>query len=337
MPKVELHVHVEGSIEPSTLLHLAAKNGVDLPASDVDGLREWYSFGDFPHFVDIYVAITKCIRTPEDIAFVITEFAKAQADQGILYTEATYTAATIDRHCGIPWSEQWPALQEGLRRASDDFGVKINLILDIVRGDDAARGYQVLEWVGEGLGKGICALGLAGFEDRGTTQYKEVFAEARSQGIPVAAHAGETQGSWSVAETLDVTHATRIGHGVRSLEDPALIERLRSEGIVLEVCPTSNICLKVQDARGEVISSITEHPLQQLRDEGLKVTVNSDDPPLFNTTLTQELQSCAEAYGWNAQDLFELTETAIQASFQTAPQKDALRRRVLEGWPTGQG
>ncbi|HMS55174.1 MAG TPA: adenosine deaminase [Fimbriimonadaceae bacterium] len=334
MPKVELHVHVEGSIVPSTLLQLAAKNGVDLPASDPTGLREWYSFRDFPHFVDIYVAITKCIKTPEDIGFVIAEFAAAQAEQNILYTEATYTACTIDRHCGIPWPEQWAVLQEALRDANDKHGITINLILDIVRGDEPARGFEVLEWVSEGLGKGVCALGLAGFEDRGTKQYADVFQEAFARRVPVAAHAGETQGAWSIEETLEVTRASRIGHGVRVLEDKALVGRLRDQGTVLEVCPSSNVCLKVVDQNGQSISSIGQHPIQMLRDNGLFVTVNSDDPPLFNTTLTDEFVKCTDAFGWGPEDLRAMTDCALAASFQPEADKEALKRRIDQGWPS---
>jgi adenosine deaminase len=308
MPKIELHVHFEGSIRPETVLELSRRNNVPLPAHDLDALRDWYRFRDFAHFVDVYIAITKCIKTADDLEFIAREFLQCQSDQNVKYSEVTFTVATIEKYCGIPVDEQIEAVNRARLWGEHELGVEMQLILDIVRGDSPERAMQVVNWVAEWLGRGVCALGIAGFEDRGTTQYADCFVEARRLGLPVTAHAGETQGAWSVRETLDVTQCGRIGHGVRSIEDPDLIRRLVDEQIVLEVCPTSNVCVGG-------VKSIEDHPIQRLIDAGVRVTLNSDDPPMFNTTLTDEWIKCTRAFGWEQATVDQLTETARAAAF----------------------
>ena len=137
LPKVELHVHLEGSIRPGTVLELAKRNGVKLPHDTLEGLREWYRFRDFPHFVEIYVAVSKCIQTAEDVEFIAREFLVGQKEQNILHSEVTYTASTIEKYCGIPWDEQIDALERAMSWGREELGVTMGLIIDIVRGDSA--------------------------------------------------------------------------------------------------------------------------------------------------------------------------------------------------------
>ena len=323
-PKVELHVHVEGSIRPETVLSLAKKNGIALPATDVDGLKHWYEFRDFAHFVEVYIKVTECIRSIEDLEFVLREFIRGQAEQNIIYTEATYTAATVEKRCGISFPDQLGALQRARAWGKAELGVDVQFVLDIVRGDSPERAAEVMRWVADSLGQGVCALGIAGFESRGTIIYKDVFAEAQQLGIPVTAHAGETEGAWSVTETLDITGAKRIGHGVRSLEDPVLMQRLRDEGVVLEVCPTSNVCLGV-------VPLLSQHPQPKLMEAGVAVTINSDDPPMFGTTLSDEWLRCAETFQWDEATLLKMNDTAIEAAFLPAEAKRELRRTSRSG------
>lgn len=324
VPKVELHVHVEGSIRPETVLRLAEKNQVELPASDIDGLKHWFEFRDFAHFVQVYIKVTECMRTVEDVEFVLREFIRGQAEQNIVYTEATYTAATIEGRCGISFADQLGALQRARAWGQQELGVDVQFVLDIVRGDTPERAMQVLDWVSESLGQGVCALGIAGFESRGTVIYRDVFAEAQRRGVPVTAHAGETEGAWSVSETLDITGAKRIGHGVRSIEDPALMRRLVDEQIVLEVCPTSNVCLGV-------VPLLSQHPLPELMEAGVKVSINSDDPPMFGTTLSDEWFRCAETFRWDEATLLAMNETAIEAAFLDEDAKRAIPRPSRSG------
>ncbi|MBS1710428.1 MAG: adenosine deaminase [Armatimonadetes bacterium] len=322
MPKVELHVHLEGSIRPQTLIRLAEKNKVALPADTVEGLAEWYRFRDFPHFVEIYTAVSSCIRTPEDIEFVATEFLQGQAEQNILWSEATYTAGTIAKESGIPWDEQLGALGEAMVYGHEQLGIHMGLIIDIVRGWPVDYAMEVADWAIRSMGRGVVALGLSGIEGVGqTAPYAEVFALAERAELPIVPHAGETQGAYSIWDALEYTGCQRIGHGIRCLEDKELVRELRRRGTVLEVCPTSNICLTP-------IPDLGHHPIAEMHDLGLAVTINSDDPPMFGTTLSDEFARCSAAFGWDGQTLSGLIRTAAESSL--CPERDTLTARVSQ-------
>lgn len=322
LPKVELHVHLEGSIRPETLLTLARRHGVALPASDVPGLRAWYTFTSFPHFVEIYTLISAVLRTPDDIELIAREFLAGQAAQNIVHSEVTYTAYTIYRLSGIPIRDQLRALTAARDWAERTHGVTMSLILDIAREVSATDGMVTADWAIAGQKDGVIALGLGGSEaDHPPAKFRAAFARARAAGLRSLPHAGETAGPDSIWGALRDLGAERLGHGVRCLDDPSLVEELRTRQIPLEVCPTSNLCLGVAP-------SLAEHPLPRLLDAGLLVTVNSDDPPLFNTTLTDEYLRCAAAYGWDARRVERLALNAIQAAYLPETRKAALRDQV---------
>jgi adenosine deaminase len=323
MPKVELHVHLEGSIRPETLLALARRNRVALPADTVEGLRAWYTFTDFPHFVQIYVAISSCLRTPDDIELIAREFLAGQAAQNIRYSEATYTAFTHYAHKSIPFREQLAALNRARSWALDELGVTMGLIIDISRDRPAETGLEVADWAIAAMGDGVVALGLGGPEvGNPPEKFRAAFERARAAGLPSVPHAGETVGPASVWGALRALDAVRIGHGVRCLEDPALVAELRARQIPLEVCPTSNVCLKVAP-------SLAEHPLPRLLDEGLYMTINSDDPPMFNTTLNGEYLAVARAFGLGADALERLTLNAVRASLLPAGERAAMEAHFV--------
>lgn len=323
IPKVELHVHLEGSIRPETVLQLAKRHGAELPATTVDGLREWYRFRDFPHFVEVYVAVSKCIKTADDLELIAREFLKGQAEQNILHSEVTFTASTIERFVGIPWKEQQEALLRAMRYGEEELGVTMGLILDIVRGCAPEVALEVAK--SSISSEGVIALGLAGEECRGTAQYAEAFAIARDVGFPIVPHAGETMGADSIWEVLEYTNPLRIGHGVRCLEDPSLVRELRDRQIPLEVCPGSNVALGV-------FPSLAEHPLPRLMDEGLYVTVNSDDPPMFDTSLTDEFERCSETFDFDEDVVWSLCLNAARASLLPDEKKAALIARMRSGF-----
>lgn len=322
MPKVELHIHLEGSIRPETVLKLAERNGVDLPAKTTDGLRDWYTFRDFPHFVEVYVAVTKCVKTPDDLELILREFLEGQKAQNVLHTEVTYTASTVEKYAHIPWKDQHAALLRALRYGEEELGVTGGLILDIVRGDPVERAMEVSEWAS--TSEGVVALGLAGEERLGTVQYAPAVALAAERGLPFVPHAGETMGPETIRECLALG-ARRIGHGVRAVEDPRLVMDLRNQGIPLEVCPTSNVALGV-------FPSLDAHSFPTLLDEGVTVTVNSDDPPLFNTTLTDEFARVWEAFDLDEDILYTLTMNAVNAALVSDARRAGLRQAVREGF-----
>src|SRR5262249_10587423 len=272
MPKVELHVHLEGSIQPATLLELARRNGVPLPASTEGELRRWYRFTSFDHFIGVYLTSSRCLRTAEGIQLIARECLEGEAAQNVRYSEVTYTAFTHYQTKGIPFEEQLAAINRARAWAGAALGVGMNLIIDISRSSRMTRAEVLMQadWVIESVGKGVVALGLGGPEIGYPPEaFAEAFSRARAAGVPGVPHAGETVGPASIWGALRTLHAARIGHGVRCLEDPALVAELRTRQIPLEVCPGSNVCLGV-------VPSLEQHPLPLLVAEGLYVTVNSD-------------------------------------------------------------
>jgi adenosine deaminase len=319
LPKVELHVHLEGSIRPATLLTLAERNGIPLPARDLDDLREFYRFTDFAHFIQTYITITGCLRSVEDFALIAYEFGADMARQNIRYSEVTFTPYTNVRNSGLPFDEILAGLNEGRARAAAEFGVEFRWVLDIVRDNPETR-HQVARWAVEGMDRGVAAFGLGGSEaGRPPEGFADAFAMAREAGLHSVPHAGEVAGPESVWGALRALGAERIGHGVRSVEDPALVEYLWERRIPLEVCPTSNLCLGVYP-------SYEGHPIRRLWDQGLLITVNSDDPPMFNTDLVHEYQMLADHLGFSAAELEQLSLNALRASFLPAERKAALEQ-----------
>lgn len=324
MPKIELHVHMEGSIRPETLLKLAKRHGIEVPANDVEGLRRWYTFTDFDHFIEIYRVISRCLRTYEDIETITREFLIGQAEQNIRYSEVTYTAFSQFYASRLSFKGQLAAINRARAWAAKELNTHISLIIDIPRIIPTVAGRLVARWAISGMGNGVSALGLGGPEvGNPPERYKAAFARAWKAGLPSVPHAGETVGPQSMWGALNTLHAVRIGHGVRCLEDPALVEELRRRQIPLEVCPTSNVCLKV-------VPDFASHPLPKLLEEGLYVTLNSDDPPMFNTTLTEEYQKSAEAFGFDVNTIETLVFNALRASFLPDTRKETMEREMRE-------
>lgn len=322
MPKVELHVHLEGAIRPETLLMLAQRNHITLPYETVNGLREWYTFRDFPHFVEIYVAISRCLKTPADLELIAREFLAGQAAQNIKHSEVTYTAYTIYQICGITFDEQFKAIERAREWGERELGVTMNLIVDIAREVKPEIGMVTAEQVIQNYGKrGVSALGLGGYEvGHPPEKFRAAFERANAAGVPCILHAGETGGPESIWSAIRTADTKRIGHGVRSIQDNALIDYLRKHQIPLEVCPTSNICL-------DVYPDMAEHPIQKLIDAGLYVTLNSDDPPMFNTTLTDEYLKCAEVFAWDAAQCERLSLNALRASLLPQSRKEIMEQK----------
>lgn len=308
MPKVELHVHLEGAIQPETLLILARRNGVTLPADTVEGLREWYSFTDFPHFLEVYFVIARCIQSTDDLEFLARAFLAGQAAQNIRYSEIIFTPHIHFRNYGLEFVDQLAALNRARAWAETEFGIRANFVADIARDVTAEEALITADWAIEHLGNGIVGLGLGGYEvGNPPERFTEAFARATAVGVPALIHAGETGGTDSIWGAIRALNATRIEHGVRCIEDPALVAELRERQIPLDVAVTSNICLKVYP-------DYEHHPLRQLLDEGLYVTINSDDPPMFNTTLTDEYQLLASVYGFDVSRIERIALNAVHVA-----------------------
>ncbi len=322
MPKVELHVHLEGSIQPETLLALARRNDVRLPADDADGLRRWYQFTDFKHFIEIYLTISSCICTPEDIELVARDFLQGQAAQNIRYSEVTFTPYThFSTNRRIPFDEQFDALTRAREWAARELNTHCGWVFDIARNvRPIEHSLTVAEWAISGKERGVVGFGLGGLETGNPPEwFREAFELARKAGLASVPHAGEVAGAESVRGAVETLEARRIGHGVRCLEDPQLVEILRTRQIPLEVCPTSNVCLGVA-------STLADHPLPRLLAEGLYVTINSDDPPMFNTTLTGEYLQVAETFRYDAEMIEQFVLNAARASLLS----ESARKELVE-------
>lgn len=322
MPKVELHVHLEGSIRPSTLLTLAERNGVTLPAQNLEGLNEFYRFTDFDQFIRVYFTISGCLKTVADFDLIAYEFGADMARQRIRYAEVTFTPYTNVVNTGLDFDEVMTGLNEGRARALADFGVEFRWVLDVVRDNPDTR-HQVAEWAVSAMDRGVIGFGLGGTERGHPPEwFEDAYAVAREAGLRSIPHAGEVAGPESVWGAIRALGAERIGHGVRSIEDPALVGYLKQHQIPLEVCPTSNLCLGVYP-------SYQEHPLRWLWEQGLYVTLNSDDPPMFNTDLVREYQVAAEHLGFTAAELEQLSLNALRASFLPGDRKVVLEQEFL--------
>jgi adenosine deaminase len=317
MPKAELHVHLEGSIQPRTLLKLARRNHISLPASDEAGLQELYRFRNFEQFLDTYLMITGCLRTADDYRLIAYEFGSECARQNIRYAEVIFTIITSTSLTGLPWQEILHGLNAGREQAAADFGVHWLWVFDIVRNEPDTQS-AVLDITVAARDMGVVALGLGGLETGFPPElFVNTFRQAESAGLHRVPHAGEIAGPASVWSAINLLHADRIEHGVRSIEDPTLVEYLRLNAIPLDICPTSNICLKVYP-------DYASHPLRKLWDAGLFLTIGSDDPPMFGTDLNNEYQRLVKDYNFTQPELEHISLNAIHASFLSPTEKRIL-------------
>lgn len=309
-------------MRPRVLLELARRNGVDLPARDEEGLRQWFRFRDFEHFVQVYLTCSRALRAPEDFRTLALDFLDMQREQGVVYCEAHFTISTHLANGGNG-EEILAALEEAIREGERQ-GVTLRLIPDIVRNVGPGAADRTLEWALAGRGRGVVALGLSGSEARFPNEpFREHFETAAREGLRRVAHAGEHAGPESIRSVLEVCGAERIGHGVRAVEDPALVEELRERGIPLEVCPTSNLCLGV-------FPDLASHSFDRLYRSGVPVSVNSDDPPFFGADLPGEYLALHRAFGYGPAELAGLALAGLRQSFLPDEEKAVLETRFRQ-------
>jgi adenosine deaminase len=294
---------------------------VPLPADSLEGLQAWYRFRDIAHFVEIYDRVSRCIQTPDDIELIAREFLAQQAAQNIWYSEVTLTPYTHYRLKGLTFAQQLVALNRARVWAEAELGVTMRYILDFARRAPLEQAATVADWAVAARDEGVVALGLGGVEQgHMASRFRPMFERVRDAGLARVPHAGETVGPESIWDALRAADATRIGHGVRCMEDPTLVDELRRRQIPLEICPTSNVCLGV--AR-----RLADHPLPRLLEAGLYVTVNSDDPPMFDTTLTGEYLALAQTFGFGSGVVERLTLNALRATLLATQERVALEAR----------
>jgi aminodeoxyfutalosine deaminase len=317
LPKVELHVHLEGSIRADTAIELARRHGEDPDEALVleDG-RYPARFRDFMHFVDTFVRTSRQVRTPDDLCTVAADFAAGQAAQNVVYTEATFTAVTLIDNGWRP-DVLWQALIDGFASQPE---TDVRLLVDAVRDAGPDHAERTVAAVEEGLAAGapIVGFGLAGIEGSYPERDFRMLRDAADRlGIGLAVHAGETGTPDNVRAALDDLGADRIGHGIAVVRDPDLMARVADAGVPFEVCPSSNVTLGLVD-------EIPVHPVRAMYDAGVAVTIGSDDPPFFDTTLTDELWRVAELLRLDLAQVVELQRRAAGAAFVSDERRAAL-------------
>jgi aminodeoxyfutalosine deaminase len=320
LPKVELHVHQVGSASPRIVSELAARHPGPVP-SGLDALRDFYTFRDFAHFIEVYLAVVDLLREPEDIRLLTYEVAVELAAQNVRYAEVTLTPWTSVQ-AGVPIQAYVEAVEDARVAAERDHGVRLRWIYDIPGESGLPSAEDTLGFALDHAPETLVGFGLGGPEvgvDR--PQFKDVFDQARAAGLRSVPHAGETTGPQTVWDAIQVLGAERIGHGTSSVQDPALVDYLVEHQIPLEVCPTSNIATRAVDV-------LENHPIRQMYDAGVNVTVNSDDPPMFGTTLNHEYEIAADLLGLDERGIAELAKKAVAATFMPDADQNALAREI---------
>ncbi|MGI9363552.1 MAG: adenosine deaminase, partial [Rhizobiaceae bacterium] len=297
---------------------LAGKYGVDMNNVIRDGRYVWH---DFTSFLATYDTAASVFRQPEDYRLLAYDHFSRLAAQGAIYGEV-FGSSDHAALMGLDYEDLITAISDGINDASDEYGIEGRIIMTCVRhlGPEAAENVATL--IAKNPHPMVTGFGMGGDERSFTTEdFSTAFAIAGDAGLGLTSHAGEFGGADSVQEALDHLNVTRIGHGVRAIEDPVLVERLLHEGIVLEVCPVSNIAL-------EVFDGFENHPLRKLYDAGVRITLNSDDPPFFNSTLEREYQVAAENFGFDDHMLHQCTHTALDCAFVDQKTRAQLMKRL---------
>jgi aminodeoxyfutalosine deaminase len=296
-PKIELHVHLEGTVRPRTLLEIAARNDYPLPAETEEGLQALYDFRDFAHFIDVWILTTNALRTAEDFRQVVTDYAQEAASHGAVFLEGIFSPAERVRR-GVRWEEIFDGYCDGAQQARELHGVEVRLTPDIVRGFPLDEAKEVVRWSARYRDRGVVGVGLGGLEaDFPPEPYEPAFALARDLGLASVPHAGEVAGPPSVRGALEQLGADRIRHGIRVVEDPGLLREVADRRIVLDVCPISNL-------RTRAVASLEEHPLPKLVAAGARCSISTDDPAMFGTDLTRDSEA-AVSLGLDPKDFYE--------------------------------
>lgn len=292
-----MHLHLDGSVDPETLLEID-------PALTREEIAAHTAYTDFPGFLKSFVWVNQCLRTPDDYARVARRLFERLESEGVTYAEVILSAGVV------LWKQQkFAPIYDALAREAARTPVTVRWIFDAIRQFGAETAKPVFDLAAERLGEGVVAIGLGGDEERGPARlFAGLYREARDRGLRLTCHAGEMAGAWSVWEALEIG-AERIGHGIRAIEDPALVAHLAAKQIPLEVCITSNL-------RTGAVASLAAHPVRRLYDAGVPIVLNSDDPALFGCTLASEYELAAREFGFTEEQLAVLTRNAFRYAFE---------------------
>jgi aminodeoxyfutalosine deaminase len=296
-PKVELHVHLEGTVRAHTLLEIAKRNDYPLPADTIEGLDGLYDFRDFAHFIEVWVLTTNALQHADDFRQVVVDYAAEAAAHGAVYVEGIFSPAERVRR-GVSWEEIFEGYCDGAQEARELHGVEVRLTPDITRGFPLDEADATVRWAAKYRDRGVLGVGLGGLEaDFGPEPYAPAFELARDLGLAPVPHAGEVAGPPSIRGALDELGAVRLRHGIRAVEDAGLVDELRDRELVLDVCPISNL-------RTGAVRSLDEHPLPELVRAGVRCSISTDDPAMFDTDLSRDYEAAA-SLGLSPREAYE--------------------------------
>jgi aminodeoxyfutalosine deaminase len=326
LPKAELHLHLEGTILPETLVELSRRH--DAEPLTLESARELYKYENFLGFLMSFKAVTERLRGPEDYELITYNMIRELAAQGVVHAEVYISFGIIYYWKKTEVEPYVEAIERGRIRGEREFGTTVLWIIDAVRHFGADEAAKVFRKAAELQPKypSIIGIGIGGDEARGSADlFRELYAEAKQAGLRLTAHAGESVGPESIWSAINIG-AERVGHALSAQYDPELVEILAQKQIPLEINVTSNI-------RTGCCSNFDEHPLRQYFDSGLMVTLNSDDPPMFGSNLLEEYVLAQERYGFTLEQMRELAANSVEASFLPPERKLALLRQVEQyGW-----
>ncbi len=323
LPKAELHVHHVGSASPRIVAELAARHPESPVPADPAALAKYFQFTDFAKFIEIYLTVVDLVKTPDDVRLLTYEIAREMAGHNLRYAELTCTPyMSVVR--GIAGEAYCEAIEDARIAAEKEFGVVLRWIFDIPGEAGLPGADGTLELALKTRPEGLVGFGLGGPEiGVPRPQFQPHFEAAIAAGLHSVPHAGETTGPETIWDAIRVLKAERIGHGTSTMQDPALVDYLGEQRIPLEVSPTSNIATRA-------VASYDVHPLRAMAEAGLVVTINSDDPPMFGTDLTNEYAVAAELLDLDEAGVGELAKTAVTVSFAEDSVKDALIAEIDE-------
>jgi adenosine deaminase len=325
MPKVELHLHLEGAFTFTTLMSLINKYGGDPRVKSLSNLKDRFAFKDFPQFIETWIWKNRYFRAPEDFELSTFETLTNLHHQHVEYVEAFYSPWDFaDNDLTMP--DITRAVLRACTRAKEAFGIQCMLIADLNRDHGTDHAMERIDEAAGFLHHGVIGVGLGGSEHLYPAElFEDAFAKAKRLGLHRVAHAGEAAGPESIWAALRKLDIERVGHGIRAWEDPLLIEELRRRKIPLEMCLSSNVCTGV-------VESIKAHPLKRSLDAGLQVTLNTDDPTMFGCTLTSEYGLLMDELGFTNEELRRISTNALESSFLDDAGKQQLRKRFDEAW-----
>lgn len=317
LPKAELHLHIEGTLEPEMIFELAERNALTLPYPTVDALRAAYEFADLQAFLDVYYAGMKVLLTERDFCDLTRAYLRRAQAQGVKHAEIFFDPQAHTER-GVAFETVVDGLWEALRTSEFDFGISAKVIMCFLRDQPAASAMRTLESAIPHAGR-IAAVGLDSAEvGNPPEKFQRVFDRARAEGFRTVSHAGEEGPPEYVWQALDLLKVSRVDHGVRSMEDPSLVERLRREQVPLTVCPLSNVRL-------HVVKTLSDHPLKSMLDAGLRATVNSDDPAYFGGYVGENFAQTVQALRLSDAEVATLARNSFLASFLDA---DTIGRHI---------